>query len=103
MKKNVLIKGILVLLIIALLVVGLTGCGAIYPTMGTIYITVNTWDDYCIYMDGNHMGDTGSGSFTIYNVSIGPHTFVADGWYYYYGYTTQYIYPGNNSVTIYTY
>jgi hypothetical protein len=107
MKKNVLIKGILVLLVIALLTIGFTGCAPTYPypTTGTVYITVDTWDDYSIYMDYSYQGYTGwYGSFTIYNVPTGYHTFEADGYYYgYYGYKTQYIYPGANYVTIYTY
>jgi len=105
MKKNVLIKGILLLLVITLLAIGFTGCGAVYPTTGTVYITVDTWDDYSIYMDYYYQGYTGwYGSFTIYNVPIGMHTFKAYGYYYgYYGYTYQYIYSGNNYVKIYTY
>ena len=112
MKKNVLIKSILVVVIIALLAIGFTGCAPTptyptyptYPTTGTVYITVDTWDDYDIYMDGSYQGYTSwSAYFTIYNVPVGYHTFVSDGYYYsYWGSKTQYISSGANYVTIYT-
>lgn len=108
MKKNVLIKSILVLVVIALLTIGFTGCAptyVTYPTTGTVYITVNSWDDYDIYMDGSYMGHSwySSSYFPIYNVPVGYHTFVADGYYYgYWGSKTQYISSGANYVTIYT-
>jgi len=104
MRKNVLMKGILVLIVIALLSIGFIGCVSTYPTTGTVYITVDTWDDYDIYMDGSYQGYTNwSAYFTIYNVPIGYHTFVASGYYYgYYGIVTnRYIYSGTNYVTIY--
>ena len=102
MKKNVLIKGILVLAIIALLSIGFTGC--VPPTTGTVYVITDYWDDYDIYMDGNYRGHSyyTSSYFVIYNVPVGYHTFLADGWWYD-GYTYQYIYSGANYVTIYTY
>jgi len=56
MKKNVLIKGILVLIVISLLAMGFTGCVTVYPTTGTVYIVVSgTWY-YNIYMDYNQIG-----------------------------------------------
>ncbi len=104
MRKNVLIKGILVLVIITLLAIGFTGCAPTYPTTGTVYITVDTWDDYDIYMDGYYQGYTNwTGYYTIYNVPVGYHTFAASGYYYgYYGSKYQYISYGANYVTIYT-
>ena len=106
MKKNVLIKSILVLVVIALLTIGFTGCVPPYPpypTTGTVYIIVDSWDDYDIYMDGSYMGYSyySSSYFPIYNVPVGYHTFVADGWWYD-GSKYQYISSGINYVTIYT-
>jgi len=103
MKKNILIKGILVLIAISLLTMGFTGCGA--STTGTVYVYTDIYDDYDIYMDSIYKGHSyyTSSYFRIYNVPAGWHTFVADGWYWD-GYTTQYIYAGTtNYVTIYTY
>ena len=104
MRKNVLIKGILVLIVIALLSIGFIGCVSTYPTTGTVYITVDFWDYYYIYMDGSYKGSSyySSSYVPIYNVPIGYHTFEASG-YWYYGSKYQYIYSGANYVTIYTY
>jgi len=104
MKKNVLIKSILVLIVIALLTIGFTGCGGFYQT-GTVYIWTDSYDDYDIYMDNSFQGHSyyTSSYFVIYNVPVGSHTFYADGWLWN-GSKTQYIYSGtNNYVTIYTY
>ena len=103
MKKNVLMKGILVLIVIALLTIGFTGCAPTYPTTGTVYLTVNSWDDYDIYMDGVYQGYTDwSAYFTIYNVPVGYHTFSASGYYYgYYDLVYRYISYGSNYVTLY--
>jgi len=100
MKKNVLIKGILVLVVLALLTMGFTGCGSIYLT-GTVYVYTDSWDDYSIYMDGVYQGYSyySSSYFPIYNVPVGYHTFSADGWYYD-GSSTRYISSGSNYVTI---
>ena len=104
MKKNVLIKGILVLMVIAFLSLAFTGCGAIIPTTGTVYVITDFWDDYDIYMDGVYLGHSyyTSSYFTIYNVPVGSHTFRADGWWWD-GIRIQYIYSGTNYVTINTY
>jgi len=110
MKKNVLIKGILVLVIIALLAIGFTGCVPTYPTYpttGTVYISIandNYW--YNIYIDGVWQGLTdGSGNLTIYNVPIGNHYFQAydTSWWNLYGYKWQYITYGSNTVKIWVY
>ena len=106
MKKNTIMKGVLLLIVLAVLTLGFGGCGAtiIIPTTGTVYITVDSWDDYDIYMDGSYMGYSyySSSYFPIYNVPVGYHTFVADGWWYD-GSKYQYISSGINYVTIYTY
>jgi len=107
MKNNVLMKGILVLIVIALLTIGFTGCGAtyiVYPTTGTVYVYTDSYDDYYIYMDNVYQGYSYyTSSYTvIYNVPVGYHTFEASGWWYY-GSKYQYISYGANYVTIYTY
>ncbi|MBA7514587.1 hypothetical protein ES705_06619 [subsurface metagenome] len=101
MKKNVLIKSILLLVVVALLAIGFTGCGAIIPTTGTVYVYTDSWDDYDIYMDGIYRGYSfyTSSYFVIYNVPVGYHTFFADGWTWD-GSKYQYIYSGTNYVTI---
>ena len=103
MKNNVLMKGILLLIVLAVLTMGFTGCGAviIIPTTGTVYVYTDSWDDYTIYMDSVWQGYSyyTSSYFVIYNVPIGYHTFSADGWWYD-GSKTQYIYSGTNYVTI---
>jgi capsular polysaccharide biosynthesis protein len=108
MKNNVLMKGILVLIVIALLTIGFTGCGTTiiattptYPTTGTVYVYTDSYDYYYIYMDNVWQGESYyTSSYTvIYNVPIGNHTFEASG-YWYYGYKYQYISSGANYVTI---
>ena len=109
MKKNVLIKGILLLLVVALLAIGFTGCAPpiIYPTTGTVHLSIandNYW--YDIYIDGVWQARTdGLGNLTITNVPIGNHLFEADdtSTWNWYGYKWQYINAGNNYVTIYAY
>jgi len=87
-----------------MLTIGFTGCGATYQTTGTVYVYTDSYDDYDIYMDGIPQGNSyyTSSYFVIYNVPVGYHTFVADGWYWD-GSTTQYISSGTNYVTIDTY
>lgn len=108
MKNNVLMKGILVLIVIALLSIGFIGCAptyVTYPTTGTVYIYTDSWDDYSIYMDGVYQGYSyyTSSYFVIYSVPVGYHTFSAYGWYYDGSSGTRYISSGSNYVTIYTY
>ena len=107
MKKNVLIKGILVLVVIAFLSLAFTGCYPPPPTTGTVYITIvndNYW--YDIYIDGIWQALTnGSGNLTIYNVPIGNHYFQAydTSWWNLYGSKWQYITYGSNTVIIWVY
>ena len=62
MRKNVLIKGILVLVIIASLSIGFTGCGTTIisttPTYYASYIYIESWDGIYgdIYLDGSWIG-----------------------------------------------
>ena len=110
MKKNILIKSVLVLMVISLMVIGFTGCGVIInpiPTTGTVYITIpNDNYVYNVYVDYVWQGQTnGFGNYTLTNVPIGNHFFevVDTSWLNYYGSKTQYIYSGTNTVTIYVY
>jgi len=108
MKKNIFVKGILVLILIALLVIGFTGCypTPIPPTTGTVYIYVSTggWATD-IYMDYIQKFDNiYTGTYTLYNVPIGNHFFEAiDDWGWTWGYdsVTQYISAGANYVYLY--
>ena len=109
MKKNVLIKSILVLVVITVLLLGLTGCLSITPptpTTGTVYITITGfWSSgtHDIYMDGYYLGTTSTASYTIPNVTPGFHTFEAGqyvpgtAW----DSETVYINVGSNHVTLY--
>jgi uncharacterized protein YceK len=109
MKKNVLIKGILVLLIIALLTIGFSGCGTVIPppvTTGTVYLVIGGYYWYDLYMDytPQYYAVHWNGTYVLYNVPIGNHFFEAididgSGW----GYDSlyQYIYAGNNWVYLY--
>ena len=111
MKKNVLIKCILVLLIITLLTIGFTGCGTVIPcTTGTVAIST-PYDSYWydIYIDGNWWGTTdGNGNLILNNVPTGYHVFYAEAtdctmWGCWYGYAYPTIFCGYNNVPIYTY
>ena len=107
MNKNRIMQGILLLIVLAVLSMGFTGCGAITATTGTVYLTIandNYW--YDIYIDGIWQNVTnGYGNLTITNVPIGNHLFEAydTSWLSLYGYKWQYIHAGANYVTIYTY
>ena len=111
MKKNVLIKSILVLVVIALLTIGFTGCAPTYPTYptypttpttGTVYIVVYGGWSYNLYMDYiQKYWTVPSGTYVLYNVAIGNHFFEAiDTWGWSWGYDsiTQYITAGVNYV-----
>jgi len=107
MKKNVLIKSILVLVAIAIFALVFVGCISfptppVVPTTGTVIISIandNYW--YDIYIDGSFWGQTNwSGDLTLYNVPIGYHFFQAydiSGWLY--GSLYQTINAGTNYVT----
>ena len=81
MKKNVLIKSILVLIVITFLLLGFTGCLSATPTVpttGTVYITITGfWSGgtHDIYMDGYYLGTTSTASYVIPNVTPGTHVF----------------------------
>jgi len=82
MKKNVLIKGILVLIAIALFALVFVGCmPSPIPTCTTATVNITTPNDsweYWIYIDGNYWGTTNwVGNITLYGVPIGYHTFYA--------------------------
>ena len=108
MKKNVLIKSVLVLVVIALLVLGFTGCVPTPPLCTTATVNITTPNDsywYYVYIDGALWGTTNSsGNITLSGVPLGYHTFYAistDSWYWGYAYPT--IICGMNNVPIYTF
>ena len=104
MKNNVLMKGILVLIVLAVLTLGFGGCGAsiIIPTTGTVYIVVYGGWSYNLYMDYiQKYWTVSSGTYILYNVAIGNHFFeTIDTWGWTWGYDsiTQYITAGVNYV-----
>ena len=108
MKKNILIRGILLLVVVALLALGFTGCVPTYPpppTTGTVYLVVYGSYQYDLYMDYNqYFNDVYQGTYVINNVSIGNHFFEAvDYWGSSWGYyaLTKYIGVGTNYVYFY--
>jgi hypothetical protein len=110
MKKNILIKGILVLLVISLLAIGFTGCAPYpypypYPTTGTVYITISGAWWYDVYMDYDQIGtEVEAGTYPLYDVPIGSHFFEAEdtiGSWAGYDAVTQYITAGENNVYLY--
>lgn len=106
MKKNSIVKGILLLMVLAVLTVGFSGCGVVVnpvPTTGTVHVIVSGTYSYDIYMDyiQKYWAVNGPGSGVLYNVQIGNHFFEAiDTWGWTWGYdsTTQYIHTGVNYV-----
>ena len=75
MKKSVLIKGILLLIIIALLTMGFTGCGTGIFYASYIYIDSIDGIYGYVYLDGTYIGYLYSWDYvTAYDVSYGTHT-----------------------------
>jgi len=105
MKKNVLIKGILLLVVIALLAIGFTGCGTIIiPTTGTVVIMIAgsyTYYNYNVYLDSwsNKIGVTSGGMLTVTGVTPGSHTFYVDDavWNWYWEDGTVWVTAGQTS------
>ncbi|TFB08553.1 hypothetical protein E3V08_03570, partial [Candidatus Atribacteria bacterium MT.SAG.1] len=82
MKKNVIIKCILALIVIAFLTIVFVGCAPTYPTYpttGTVYIVIYGGDYYNVYMDYSQIGwSKPSGTYVMsFGVSIGNHFFQA--------------------------
>jgi len=105
MKKNILVKGILVLTIIALLAIGFTGCTLIFSSTGTVYITVEGDWRYNLYMDSQEIYlNVEAGTYVLYDVPVGDHFFEAidtvGSWLGYYS-VTQYIHSEVNNVYLY--
>ena len=112
MKKNVLIKGILLLILLALLTMGFTGCGTIIiPTTGTVVIIIAgtySYYDYYVHLDSwsNYVGRTYGGSLTVTGVTPGWHTFYVDDvvYEYYWEDGTVWVTAGQTSyLTLYPY
>lgn len=111
MKKSVLIKGILLLLVLSVLIMGFTGCGIVIPTTGTVVITLAgyyTYYNYNVYLDSwyNQIGITSGGTFTATGITPGSHTFYVDDtiYYYYYDYGTVWVTAGQTTyLTLYPY
>ena len=75
MKKSILIKGVLLLIIIALLTMGFTGCGTVIFYASYIYIDSIDGIYGSVYLDGTYIGYLYPWNYvTAYNVSYGPHT-----------------------------
>ena len=101
MKKNVLIKGILVLVVIALLTIGFTGC---FCDVATVNITIPDHKYvYQIYIDEVLWGSTDSlGNLTLYDVPKGQHVFDATSTNYFGKAIYNVVCNINNNVVIYT-
>ena len=109
MKKNVLTRGILLLIVVAVLAIGFTGCGVVPPpvTTGTVYLIVAGGFLYNLEMDYTvRFWGVSSGTYVLTNVPIGNHYFEAtDTWGWTWGYDgfNQYITAGANYVYLYPY
>ena len=112
MKKNVFLKGILLLLLLSVLILGFIGCGIVIPTTtGTVIIIIAgsyTYYNYAVYLDSwyNRIGTTYGGTFTATGITPGSHTFYVDDtvWYYYYDYATVWVTAGQTTyLTLYPY
>jgi len=99
MKKNVLIKGILVLVVIAVFALQLVGCCIL---AGPVYIVVSGGWVYHLWMDSvQEFWGVSPGTYVLDDVCIGYHFFEAiDTWGASWGYdsVTQYITYGVNYV-----
>jgi len=106
MKKNVLIKGILLLVVVSILAIGFTGCAPMpYPTTGTVYLVVSGPYLYDLYADDDqYFNNVYQGTHAITNVPTGNHFFEAVHYLYWeWGYDSvyQYIHSGANYVYLY--
>jgi len=105
-NKKIIMKGVLLLIVLAVFSLGFVGCGTVTPiTTGTVYIIMRGSWRYNIYMDYNlKFSNVASGTGTITNVSTGYHFFQAIhtwGWTYGYDSVTKYIAAGSNYVYLY--
>lgn len=102
MKKNVLIKGILVLVIIAVFALQLVGCCIL---AGPVYIVVSGVSYYHLWVDSvQEFWWAPSGTYVLNDVCIGYHLFEAvhfTGASAGYDYVNQYIIAGVNYVNLY--
>jgi len=106
MKRIFFKKAVLIILTIAVLGFGLTGCTITYPatepTTGTVKLVVSGTYTYDLTMDGaTRFSNKQPGTYTINNVATGNHSFeaidvrgVSNG----YDSVTQYISTGTNYV-----
>lgn len=76
MKKNVVLKGFLVLLVISLMITGFIGCDPALPP-GTVYLVLTGICTYDLFMDSAKIfSAAGAGTFTL-TVTTGSHIFEA--------------------------
>lgn len=98
MKKNTIMKGVLLLLALAVLSMGFAGCGVV--TFYADYIYIDSLDGIygAIYLDGSYIGYLYSYSYvTAYNVSYGPHTVsVYPGGWWHANYSINVAYTGQS-------
>ncbi len=105
MKNNVLMKGILLLIVLAVLTMVFTGCGTTIitttPTYYASYIYIESWDGIYgdIYLDNTYLGYLYPyGYVTAYNVLYGSHTVsVYPLGYFWANYTINVSYTGQTS------
>ena len=106
MKKNVVLKSLLVLLVISLMVMGFTGCGGVIPPTGTVHIIVSGtyyYDYYDVFIDSiqEFSAVEVPGTGVLDGIPIGTHFFEViniNGLAWGYDSVTQYIHSGVNYV-----
>ena len=91
MKKNTIMKGVLLLIVLAVLSLGFTGCGTTIisttPTYYASYVYIDSWDGIYgdVYLDGSYVGYLWPWDWvTDYNIQYGWHTIsiYQSGWLY---------------------
>jgi len=101
MNKKRILKGVLVLIALAVLTMGLTGCGTIIPTYTASYVYIESWDGIYgdIYLDNAYIGYLWPWDWvTAYNVSYGNHTVsIYQGGWLYSTYSINVSYTGQTS------
>ena len=104
MNKKIIMKGVLLLIVLAVLSIVFTGCGATIisttPTYYASHIYIDSWDGIYgdVYLDGSWIGYLYPWSYvTAYNTLYGSHTVsVYPGGWWHANYTINVSYTGQS-------
>jgi len=99
-NKKIIMKGVLLLIVLAVLSMGFTGCGVVTTIFYASYIYIDSLDGIYgdVYLDGTYLGYLYPWSYvTAYNVPYGPHTVsVYPLGYFWANYTLNVSYTGQS-------